>query len=198
MCAWLQGYRVTGLQGNPSPTFSGTQYTEGDWPWQRTFTSLDQRLLLLFYANGLHVRIKKESGSEPTRSQHKRSFLLKHGAEEKWRAYQSKLVWCLRGRRTFFLPTERTPITASGSLCLLQVSQPGRATQESCLIVNAPQESWWLFQIAGISFTAVGRKEKTKTTSEAQPLNLVFEEPLFLFSGWDKNAAGKVSSYSGN
>lgn len=73
--------------------------------------SLDQRLLLLFYANVLHVRKKKESGSEPTRSpQYKRSFLLKHGAEEKWRAYQSKLVWCLRGRRTFFLPAERTPI----------------------------------------------------------------------------------------
>lgn len=89
--------------------------------------------------------------------------------ERNGRAYQSKLVlWCLRGRKTFFLPAEHTHITASGSLCLLQVRQLGGAPQESCLIVNAPQESWWLFQIAVISFTAVGRKKKTKNKKQKQ------------------------------
>lgn len=97
-------------------------------------------------------------------------------------AYQSKLVLCLRGKRTFFLPAEHTPITASGSLCLLQVSQPNRATKESCLIVNASRESWWLFQIAGFFFfyrSWEEEKKKNKNNIRSTTLGLFLKSIYF-------------------
>lgn len=148
---------------------------------------LEQCLLLLCPANVLNVRKKRVRVRAHMISSAQKEFSIerfqKCRTEEKWRSLskQACVAVSVRGKRAFFIPAERAPVTASGSMCLLQVSQAGRATQESCLIVNASRESWWLFQIAGISFTAVGRMKKT---SEAQHLDHS-EVHLFLFSVWD-------------